>query len=428
MSVKKYYYFGKNQLYPICRSITGQGVKKTLKLIQKEFNFLKIKKVKSGTKAYDWVIPSEWNIKDAFFLDKNNKKFASFKKNNLHIVGYSEPVNKYVKKNELIKHLHSYPLQPNAIPYITSYYKKNWGFCVNNNDKKKIINEYSAQDKFKVLIKSNLNKNGFLHYGELILKGKSKEEILISTNICHPSMANNELSGPIVSMSLINFFSKKKLNKTIRFLFLPETIGSIYYLSKNINSLKKNIIGGYNLSCIGDDRMHSCILSKYENTHSDKALISSYKKLGIKFKKFSFLKRGSDERQFNSPGIDLPIASISRTKFDEFPEYHTSMDNFKIVTLSGISGGFDVTKNAIEILQKKTIPISKYKCEPFMSKRKLYPHLSKKNNKKIPKYTMDFLQYADGKNDLEDISKLLNITFSQCNKICIKLKVKKLIN
>tara|TARA_B100000795_G_C22723942_1_gene408630 strand:+ start:388 stop:1020 length:633 start_codon:yes stop_codon:yes gene_type:complete len=209
MSVKKYYYFGKNQLYPICRSITGQGVKKTLKLIQKEFNFLKIKKVKSGTKAYDWVIPSEWNIKDAFFLDKNKKKFASFKKNNLHIVGYSEPVNKYVKKNELIKHLHSYPLQPNAIPYITSYYKKNWGFCVNNNDKKKIINEYSAQDKFKVLIKSNLNKNGFLHYGELILKGKSKEEILISTNICHPSMANNELSGPIVSMSLINFFSKK---------------------------------------------------------------------------------------------------------------------------------------------------------------------------------------------------------------------------
>lgn len=427
MLVKKYYNFGKNKLFPVCRSITGNGVKKTLKLIKQNFSSLKIKKVKSGTKAYDWVIPSEWNIQDAYFLDKNRKKFASFKKNNLHIVGYSIPMNKYVLKDELLKHLHSYSKQTRAIPYVTSYYKKNWGFCINHIEKKKIIKNYTPKDKFKIVIKSNLNKNGFLHYGELLIKGKSKEEILISTNICHPSMANNELSGPIVSMSLIKYFSKKKLNKTLRFLFIPETIGSIYYLSRNIDYLKKKVIGGYNLSCIGDNRMHSCILSKYKNTHSDKALINSYKRLGIKYKIFSFLKRGSDERQYNSSGIDLPIASISRTKFEEFPEYHTSMDNFKIVTLKGILGGFNVVKNAIEILQKKIIPFSRFKCEPFMSKRNLYPDLSKKNNKKIPRYSMHFLQYADGKNDLIDISKILNIKLQQTKNIYKELKKKKLI-
>ena len=207
------------------------------------------------------------------------------------------------------------------------------------------------------MIKSSHNLNGNLNYGELVLKGSSKQEILISTYLCHPSMANNELSGPIVSMSLIEYFTKiKKLDKTIRFLFIPETIGSIVYLSKNLLDLKNNVIGGYNLSCIGDERMHSCMLSKYENSPSDKSLIEAYKKLKIKYKRFSFLKRGSDERQFNSPGIDIPITSIFRTKYAEYPEYHTSLDDFKLVTLKGISGGFKVASNAIKILLKKIIP------------------------------------------------------------------------
>ena len=200
-------------------------------------------------------------------------------------------------------------------------------------------------------------------------------------------MANNELSGPMVSMALINHFKKKKLDKTLRFLFIPETIGSITYISKNLKFLKSNVIGGYNLSCIGDEKSHSCMLTKYENTISDYSLLEAYKKLKIKFTKHSFLKRGSDERQFNSPGVDLPIASIFRTKYGEYYEYHTSLDNFNLVTAKGLNGGFRVVKKSIEILLKKIIPKALILCEPQMGKRGLYPTLSSVNlkNKKKSK-------------------------------------------
>ena len=423
MSVKQYYRLAKNTLFPICRSITGDGIKKTLKIIKKEFPKLKIYKILSGTKVFDWNVPPEWNIKDAYILDKNNKKIVDFKKNNLHIVSYSIPINKFFSKKELLKHIHSLPKQPKAIPYITSYYKRYWGFCVNHNEKLKLEKNYKNSDKFKVVIKSNLNSKGHLNYGELILNGKSKQEILISTYICHPSMANNELSGPIVSLCLINHFKKiKNLEKTIRFIFIPETIGSITYLNKNLSYLKANVVGGFNLSCIGDERQHSCMFSKYANTPSDRAIVEAYNKLKIKFKRYSFLERGSDERQYNSPGIDLPIASIFRTKYDKYPEYHTSLDNFSLVTEKGIRGGFNVAKEAIGILIKKIIPKNKILCEPQMEKRGLYPTLSTKNKKKITGHYMDFLQYADGKNDLESISILLNIKLSSTYKIYNILK------
>ena len=324
--------------------------------------------------------------------------------------------------------MHSLPRQQNAIPYITSYYKKYWGFCVSHKEKLKIKKKYKSSDRFKVVIKSKFNPKGFLNYGELIIKGKSKQEILISTYICHPSMANNELSGPIVSMSLINYFRKfKKLDKTLRFIFIPETIGSITFLEKNLNYLKKNLIGGYNLSCIGDERQHSCMLTKYGNAISDKALIESYKKLKIKYKKYSFLERGSDERQYNSPGIDLPITSIFRTKYGKFPEYHTSLDNFKLVTIKGVNGGFKVAKESIIILNKKLVPKNLVLCEPHMSKRGLYPTLSTKKQNENTKFYMDFLQYADGKNDIEDISNLIKINLNSTKKIYNVLKRNKLI-
>ena len=428
MAVNKYYNLAKNYLFPICRSLTGNGVRKTLHIIKKEFPKLKIHKVKSGRKIFDWQIPSEWNVTDAYILDKNNNKIINFKKNNLHLVGYSSPINTYLKKEKILKRLHSLPRQQNAIPYITSYYKKYWGFCVSHKEKLKIKKKYKSSDIFKVVIKSKFNPKGFLNYGELIIKGKSKQEILISTYICHPSMANNELSGPIVSMSLINYFRKfKKLDKTLRFIFIPETIGSITFLEKNLNYLKKNLIGGYNLSCIGDERQHSCMLTKYGNAISDKALIESYKKLKIKYKKYSFLERGSDERQYNSPGIDLPITSIFRTKYGKFPEYHTSLDNFKLVTIKGVNGGFKVAKESIIILNKKLVPKNLVLCEPHMSKRGLYPTLSTKKQNENTKFYMDFLQYADGKNDIEDISNLIKINLNSTKKIYNVLKRNKLI-
>ena len=418
MTVKKYYNLGKNILFPICRSITGKGTLKTLKLIKKEFKDLKIKKIKSGEKVFDWVIPPEWNIKEAYIVDKNGVKIVDFKNNNLHIIGYSIKVNRIIKKKDLIKNLFYLKEQPDAIPYITSYYKKRWGFCLTYNQFKEINIKYSDEDAFKVVINSNLNNNGSLNYGELIIKGKSRKEILISTYICHPSMANNELSGPIVSMSLINYFIGKKLNKTLRFIFIPETIGSIAYLSRNLKYLKRYVIGGYNLSCVGDERKHSCMLSKNENSPSDEALLLSYKKMNIRnYKIYPFLNRGSDERQYNSPGIDLGITSIFRSKYTEYPEYHTSLDNFNVVTLKGLTGGYNVAKNSIKIIQNNTYPISKILCEPQMGKRGLYPTLSVKSKRKETKKFMDFLQYSDGFNSLNKISKLINLDIKSTKKI-----------
>ena len=416
--MKKYYNIGKNILFPICRSLTGKGVVKTLKIIQKEFPTLIIKKIISGTKVFDWNVPPEWNVSNAYILDKDNLKIVDFKINNLHLLGYSMPVDKSLLKKELFKYLYFLKNQPTAIPYVTSYYEKRWGFCISYNQFKKIDKKYSSKDKFKVIVKSSFKKNGYLNYGEVVLPGKSKQEILISTYICHPAMANNELSGPIVSMGLINYFKKKKLSKTLRFIFIPETLGSIAYLSKNLINLKKNVIGGYNLTCIGDERNHSCMLTKYQNSPSDEAIVEAYKRLNIRdYKIHSFLKRGSDERQYNSPGVDLPISSIFRTKYGEYPEYHTSLDNFNIVTVKGITGGFKVAKKSIEILLENIYPKYKIICEPQMGKRGLYPTLSTKNEMKLTRSYMDFLQYSDGSNSLKKISDLINLNYESTEKI-----------
>ncbi len=428
--VEKFLKIAIKDLFKINRSITGSGLRKTLKIYKDNFKELKIKKIRCGTRVYDWKIPSEWNVADAFVLDKYNKKIIDFKKNNLHLVGYSTAKKQFIKKEELLKHLHSLPNQPNAIPYVTSYYQKNWGFCVTDIQKKTIKKNYTKKDKFKVIIKSSFSKKGFLNYGELIIRGKSKQEILISTYICHPSMANNELSGSIVSLSLIDYFKKRKNNKTLRFIFIPETIGSISYINKNFKHLKKYVIGGYNLSCIGDERKHSCIFTKYGNKLTDKALVNAYKKLKINFKKYSFLQRGSDERQFNHSGVNLPIATICRSKFFEYPEYHTSLDDFKLVTKKGLNGGFKVAKEAINNLQKIIVPISKTICEPQLGKRGLYKNISIKTQfsyKNFTKNLLSFLQYSDGTNDLDQISNYLNITKIQTNKIYFILKKNRLV-
>jgi len=433
MSVKKFYNLGKNKLYPLHRSITGNGLRKSLRIIKNHFPKLKIFEVLSGTKVFDWTIPPEWNVTHAYVIDKHNKKIIDFKKNNLHLVAYSIPINRLLKKKELFKHIHSLPKHPKAIPYITSFYKKYWGFCISENEKRMFNKKYKENDIFTVVIKSKFKKKGSLTYGEILIPGKSKQEILISTCICHPSMANNELSGPIVLLCLIEYFQKfKSLEKTLRFIFIPETIGSIAYLNNKLEHLKKNVIGGYQLVCIGDEKQYSCMLSKYGNMPSDTAILEAFKKLKIKFRKYSFLERGSDERQYNSPNIDLPIASIFRTKYAEYDEYHTSLDDFNLVTEKGIKGGFKVAQTAIKILLKKKIPQNIIFCEPQLSKRDLYPSLSNLFTKQKDRYkftlnVVNFLQYADGKNDLMQISNLIKLPYNETQKIYKILLKKKLI-
>ena len=418
MNSNKYYNFAKNELFPICRSITGKGTEQTLKKIQRFFPKLKIYKIKSGTKIFDWKIPDEWNIKNAYVIDKYQNKIIDFKKNNLHIVGYSKPMKKRLTKKELLNKIYSLPAQSDAIPYVTSYYKKDWGFCTTDIVRKLIVKNYSKNDKFDVLIDTSFKKNGYLQYGEYFIKGKTSKEIIISTYICHPSMANNELSGPIVSMSLMDYFSKlPKPNKSLRFVFIPETIGSLAFLNNNLKKLKKNFLAGFNLTCIGDERMYSCMLSKYEDSISDDAIIKAYKKLKLKFKKYSFLKRASDERQYNSPGIDLPFTSVFRSKYHEYPEYHTSKDDFKIVTKKGIKGSFKLLKLAIKIIQQNIYPITKVLGEPMLSKRGLYSTISLKNSWKSSRSYLDVLQFSDGKNNLDKISELSKIDVKKLKKV-----------
>lgn len=411
------------RLFPIYRSITGDGVRKTLQILKSKNSELKVKNIKSGTKVFDWVVPNEWKIDEAYIITPDGRKICDIKKNNLHLISYSKSINKTLKYNQLKKKLYSLPRQPNAIPYITSYYKDDWGFCISENQKRQL----NKKGDYKIVIKSKKFK-GVLNYGEAYLKGRSNKEIFISTYICHPSLANNEISGPTVSSFILSFLKQKKRKYSYRLVFVPETIGSISYLSKNYNKLKKNVIAGFNLTCIGDERSYSYLPSRNGNTLSDKIAKISLNSIDPKFKKYSWYDRGSDERQYCAPGIDLPIASIMRTKYGKYKEYHTSLDRLgTVVTGKGLYGGYLAVKKAIEIIEKNKIPIAKLKCEPFMSKRNLYPTTSFRDNSKYIKSYMDILTYADGKHSLVDIAFKCNEDFFYILKLAIKLKKKKLI-
>ena len=407
---------------------------------------LKIKYFRCNSKVFDWKIPSEWIIRKAYIVDKFGKKIIDFKNNNLHLVSYSENINKEISRDLLFKKIYTNKILKNAIPYVTSYYEKNWGFCMAEKQKQMIFKKYKKLDKFHVFIDSSFKKNGKMHYGELIIPGKSKKEILISTYICHPSMANNELSGPLVSIALIKHFLKRFNQKTLRFIFLSETIGSIAYIKHNFAKLKNNTVGGYVLSCLGDDRTHSFVESKYGNSVSDIALKKAYKKFSIKFKKFSFLKRGSDERQFNSPKINLGLSSVSRSKFGTYKEYHTSLDKFgSVVTKKGLQGGYKVVKEAIynilsfsdkkklrQIKMKNGYPLTRIICEPQLSRRNIIRNISNQSigyNKKKDEFRrnlLNFLQYSDGTNGIKEISKKIKLDLNltkKINRFCITNKL-----
>ena len=278
------------KLFPINRSITGEGFLESLKILNKTSKIIKIKSISSGKKVYDWEIPKVWSIKDAF-ISHANKKLIDFKINNLHVLGYSSPVKTklYFKdlKNKLIVNK---KIDRDAIPYATSYYKRNWGFCVSRKQYLKLAN---IKTKFDIMINSNFKK-GKLNWGEATIKGKSKKLIILSTYLCHPSMANNELSGPVVCNEIINFLQKRKNNYSYKILFLPETIGSISFISKNLTDLKKNLLCGFVISCVGDKGNFSKINSRYNNNFADKILYQTFKKYNIKYIEYSFLDRGSD--------------------------------------------------------------------------------------------------------------------------------------
>jgi aminopeptidase-like protein len=405
-----------NDLFPICRSITGPGTRASLRYINDLLPELVIKEVPSGTKAFDWVVPDEWTIREAFIEDELGNRIIDFRDNNLHVVGYSEPVDKWISFSELEKHIYSLEDQPTAIPYITSYYSRHWGFCMSHEQRKLLKSE-----QYHVVIDSDLKK-GVLNYAELVIKGKTDKEVLLSTYICHPSMANNELSGPIVTTALAQWLSsQKKLKYTYRIIFIPETIGSIVYLSKNIEHLKKNVISGFNVTCIGDDRNYSFLPSRNGKTISDKIAKHVLKHIDPSYKSFSWLDRGSDERQYCAPGVDLPIVSIMRSKYGEYPEYHTSLDNLDLVTKSGLVGGFEALRKSIIILENDCILKSVILCEPQLGKRGLYPQLSTKNTAQKVKSMMNLISLCDGENSLLEIAEIIDESFENLYPTAVNL-------
>ncbi len=406
-------------LFPICRSITGNGVRETLKIISKHIP-IRINEVSSGTKVFDWVIPKEWNIRDAFVEDENGDKIIEFSKNNLHIMGYSTPIDEWIDLSVLEEHLYSLPDQPNAIPYATSYYDEKWGFCICHNDRMKL-----KDGKYHVYIDSNL-EDGALTYGEYIIPGETADEILLSTYICHPSMANNELSGPAVATFIANWLNSKPRRYTYRIIFIPETIGSITYLSKHSEELKHKVIAGFNISCIGDDGGYSYVRSPYENTYADRIVDYVLSTKYPDFIKYSYLDRGSDERQYCSPGIDLPLVTLCRSKFGTYPEYHTSLDNLDFVTAEGLYGGYNFVKNCLNAAENNDKYKTTIMCEPQLGKYGLYES-GIKGSSEYTRKIKDFLTYCNGGNDLLWISEKINYSIEHLLPMIEKLKEKNII-
>ncbi len=405
------------EMFPICRSITGNGVRETFDLIRKRIPGMKLFEVKSGTEVFDWTIPKEWNITEAYLEGPDGNRVVDMADNNLHVLGYSVPVDQKLSLSELQEHLYSLKDQPDLIPYVTSYYKERWGFCMTQN-----MRDQLPEGTYHAVIRSSLT-DGSLTYGELIIPGESGKEIFFSSYVCHPSMANNECSGPALITQLAQYLQSLKHRKyTYRLVLAAETIGALAYMSRNLEALQKNVIAAFNLTCVGDDRTYSLVHSKYRDTLADRVLEAVLRYHAPGYQDYSYLARGSDERQYQAPGADIPMVCFCRSKYHVYPEYHTSADNMDLISPDGLAGSYDVMVQCIDALEHNETYRIKTIGEPKLGKYGLVPTMSSKETYQETLILKDVCAYADGRNDLLRLSELIEKPVREIIPVIEKLK------
>jgi aminopeptidase-like protein len=400
-----------SELYPICRSITGNGVRQTLTLINERLP-LEIKEVPTGTKVFDWVVPKEWNITDAYVKNAKGERVIDFKKSNLHVVSYSVPLRKRVSVSELKEHLFSIPEKPFWIPFRNAYYKEDWGFCVSHNQLLELRDEY-----YEVCIESSLQE-GYLTYGECYMQGDSDEEILISTHICHPSLCNDNLSGIAVAVFLVKHLTSLVSRRySYRFLFLPTTIGPVAWLALNEANLA-NIKHGLVLACLGDEGISTYKRSRQGKAEIDRVVEHVLRSSGQDYKILDFYPYGYDERQYCSPGLNLPVGCLMKTPNGQFPEYHTSADNLDFIRPGALADSFEKCLKIFNLLEKNAWFVNQNpKCEPQLGKRGLYRPLNEKNEPPLEQLAILWvLNLADGEHSLLDIVERAGISFEEISK------------
>ena len=404
------------KIFPYFRSVTGDGVRQTLadisaNIAEVDGVGLTIHEVPSGTQVYDWNVPREWKIREAYIEDEAGNHIIDIKDNNLHVLGYSVAVDEWVELDELKEHIYTQVDQPEVIPYVTSYYKERFGFCMSENQKNSL-----KPGKYHMYIDSELF-DGSLTYGEIVIPGETDYEIFFSTYDCHPSMADNECSGPALICELIKYVKQLSNRRyTYRFAIVTETVGSITYLADGNRKdyMKEHVIAGFNLSCVGDDLAYSMIPSRYGKTLADRVLSNVLKfHTDGQFDMYSYRDRGSDERQYTAPGVDLPVVCFCRSKFGLFPEYHTSADNMDFVSPAGFQGAFDVMKQVIDALEHNKCYEVQVFCEPQLGKRGLYSTISMKGTYDGILVQRDVLSYSDGSNDIIALSELADAPISE---------------
>lgn len=395
------------RLYPICRSITGEGVRQTLRILREHIP-LEIREVPTGTQVFDWTVPREWNIRDAWIKNSVGERIIDFRRLNLHVVSYSVPIHQRMRLAEFKEHLYTVPHQPDWVPYRTSYYKETWGFCLSENQ----LAQLNDAEEYDVCIDSSLI-NGHLSYGEYLLKGKTAEEILISCHICHPSLANDNLSGIAVAVELARHLASSPRRYSYRFLFIPGTIGSITWLSQNEDAVAR-IRHGLVLTCLGDPGNITYKRSRRGDAEIDRAFIHVLKETGEAHGIVEFSPYGYDERQYCSPGFNLPVGAMMRSPHGEFIQYHTSADNLDFIQAEALADSLSKCKEVIDVLEHNLFYINlNPKCEPQLGRRGLYGAVGGATHAKGWEMAILWvLNLSDASHSLLDIAERSGLSFS----------------